>query len=310
MASYSALSIQFNSMPQENRLRWLEEQFSQFLGVVSQCIGKIFDNAAEEQNVIFYFSAFLQKPQLAPYTGMQGDDIQGFMNAMYGLDYDKDLTIVMHTPGGDPSAVETIIEYIYDKFRARKVTVVVPVMSASAGTIFALASDRIVVSRIGQLGPVDTQFFLPQGSFSVKEIIEQFKKAKKEILENPSVAHFWSPILQSYGPALYERARNVQKDSRSKIEKWLERKGKKSEDIGKIMEAFYDSPNVHNHRIGWDDLQSIPLKTKLLENNQELQDATLSVYHLATLYAANYPMVRMIINHKMQVWERYHHPSE
>lgn len=115
----------------------------------------------------------------------------------------------MHTPGGDLGSVESIAKYIHSMFK--KVTVIVPVMSMSAGAMFSLSCDKIIISKAGQLGPTDPLIPVARRYFSVKEIIAQFNKAQSDILENVQAAHLWAPIMQAYGPALQQQALNVER---------------------------------------------------------------------------------------------------
>ena len=305
MASWSEVSRQFLQLSQNSQLQWLEAQLRECLSRISELVAMFYEQENGD-NVIFYFSAFLQKPEMAHYTQMQSEDVHGFMSALHGLDRGKNLTVILHTPGGDLGTVETIIEYVHDMFKDRHVTVIVPVLSASAGTIFTLSCDRIIISRIGQLGPIDAQMILPQGVFSVKEIIDQFNVAKADIENNLDIAAFWAPILSAYGPALQQRAINIQNDVNSKMRQWLLRKEKSRAQVDVILEKFHDQPNVHDHRIGYDDLHGLGLDVRLLEDSQELQDAVLTAYHLAAVYALNFPLARFIINHNLQAWERSH----
>ena len=50
------------------------------------------------RNTIAYYSSFLSKPQ-GKYTSVSDLDIDGFMNAIKGMDCDKGLDLILHTPG-------------------------------------------------------------------------------------------------------------------------------------------------------------------------------------------------------------------
>lgn len=299
MANWAEISRLWGTDSIESRERWLEGKFSEKFSRLSE----ILDGA----NILFYFSAFLQKPGINPsYTQMMPVDINGVMNAFYGLNFNKKLVVIIHTPGGDVGAVETITEYIHSKFD--EVGVIVPVMAMSAGTMFALSCDKIIISRAGQLGPTDPQMIMPQGVFSVKDIIEQFNKAKMEILKDPTAAHVWAPILYAYGPALHEQATKVENYATTIIEKWLKSKNKSDVQIEKIIKAFHENPNFHGQRIGYDDLKKIGLNVSLLEESQDLQDAVMGIYHLATIYAENSAMTKMIFSNTMQSWTQSYLP--
>ena len=65
------------------------------------------------------------------------------------------VTVILDTPGGVVEVVErmvTAIRSVYDD-----VTVIVPDRAMSAGTIFALSADRIMMDRLSCLGPIDPQ---------------------------------------------------------------------------------------------------------------------------------------------------------
>lgn len=289
MANWSEILNQWNAFSSvDDRHQWVRDQLRLHFGEIS--------SELEGANILFYFSAFLQKPQAPPFhTQMMSEDINGIMNAFYQMDFDKPLAVIINTPGGDISAAETIIEYIHGKFE--KVFAIVPVMSMSAGTMFALSCDQIVISKAGQLGPTDPQIVMQQGAFSVKDIIGQFKKARDDILGQPMAANAWAPILSAYGPALYEQAVQVEVYAKTKMQDWLKRKGKSAENAKKIVEFFYDLPNFHGQRIGHEELRQQGINVHLLENKQTLQNAVMKAYHLATVSVENSTIAKMILGY-------------
>lgn len=298
MASWSDILAEWKEYPSEERVERLVLRTIDVLSNISIQL--------KSPNVILYFSAFLQKQ--GPSSAMATEDMNGLMNAFYEIDSKEDLVVIIHTPGGELGSVESIAKYIHSMFK--KVTVVVPVMSMSAGAMFCLSCDRIIISRAGQLGPTDPQIIWPQAAFSVKEVIAQFDKARLDILENKGAVHAWVPVLQAYGPALYEHAINVERYAKEMIRKWLESKGKSFENANKIIEFFHDSSNFHGQRI---DYQSICdheltepglLDVQLLEDNQDLQNAVMEAYHLATILAENSLMVKWIVSNNGKNWAK------
>ena len=80
--------------------------------------------------VIFYSSAFLQKRNVSGEDiSINREDMNGFMNALHGVDTGKGLTLILHTPGGDPNAVESIVNYLHAKFD--HIEVIVPYLAMS-----------------------------------------------------------------------------------------------------------------------------------------------------------------------------------
>ena len=66
------------------------------------------------RNTIIYYSAFLTK-SFADNIDINDSDIEGFMAVMNGIDCSKGLDLVLHTPGGDPTAAESIVNYLKSK---------------------------------------------------------------------------------------------------------------------------------------------------------------------------------------------------
>jgi len=108
------------------------------------------------RNVLYYASGFLQKPQVPGlYTSINMEDINGFMAGIHGHDFEKNLLLILHTPGGMAEAAQTIVDYLRSKFE--KIDVAVPTYAMSAGTMIALGGDRILMGKQSQLGPTDPQ---------------------------------------------------------------------------------------------------------------------------------------------------------
>lgn len=294
MSNWTQLFDEWNKQKANgSERRWLLVQLRKNLSAVSAHLS--------DTNVLLYFSAFLQKPNPDLYTQMMQEDINPIMNALYQMDYQKNLAVILHTPGGDLSAVEPITKYIHSKFE--KVTVIVPTMCMSAGSMFALSCDNIIISRAGQLGPTDPQMLLPgRGFFSVKEIRQQFDEARNAIMEDARAAHVWAPILAAYGPALYTRASNIENYAQTKIREWLKNKGKSEQQIELILKVFHDEPKFHGQRIDYDIMSdgSMGLNVKLLEENQSLQNAVMQSYHLATIWVETSPTIKIVMNHTLK----------
>jgi hypothetical protein len=65
------------------------------------------------------------------------------------------IAIILDTPGGVTEVVERIVESIRHFYK--DMTVVVPDRAMSAGTIFALSADHIMMDYFSVLGPIDPQ---------------------------------------------------------------------------------------------------------------------------------------------------------
>src|SRR6266508_5267212 len=65
-----------------------------------------------DRNVIVYYSGWLQKPQIAAEgasVAIDDGDKNGFMATIHKLDRSKGLDLILHTPGGEIAATESIV---------------------------------------------------------------------------------------------------------------------------------------------------------------------------------------------------------
>src|SRR5713226_6925266 len=87
------------------------------------------------RNVIAYYSGWLSKPGILQ-TGIDDEDKNGFMMAVNKMDRAKGLDLILHTPGGDIAATQSIVDYLHKMF-GDDIRAVVPQMAMSAGTVIA-----------------------------------------------------------------------------------------------------------------------------------------------------------------------------
>ena len=63
------------------------------------------------RNIICYYSVFLQKPALEG-TAISDEEKHGLMDCVGGIDRPKGLDLLIHTPGGNIAATESIVHYL------------------------------------------------------------------------------------------------------------------------------------------------------------------------------------------------------
>lgn len=299
MPSWNELLDELERHQDAEKPAWLKERIKLNLSAVSHLRG--------DTNVIFYASAFLQKraqPQLIQLTL---EEINGFMSVMHGMDFKKPLTLMLHTPGGDGNAAQSVVAYLRSKFS--EIEVIVPVYAFSAGTMISLASDRIVMGRQSQLGPIDPQMSLNNGVLSARAIVDQFEQAKKDIAGDRTKALLWGPLLQSIGPALLQEAQNALAYGEQMVKQWLETymfRGHPDPNklAAKAAEHFNDASlhKSHGRRIDREEARSVSIRVEDLEENQELQESVLTAYHLLTLLFEKSPATKVICSNQDRYW--------
>ena len=304
MASWSELLEEFKAKTQPEP-DWLDKKLQELLAAISKRRG--------DAAVIFYASGFLQK--VGDNLSITREDINGFMNALYEAPTNSGLALILHTPGGDPNAVESIVEYLHAKFQ--QIEVIVPYLAMSGGAMISLASDLLILGRQSQLGPIDPQFLIGNKVHSARAIQEGFNKAKEDIEKDTKLAHLWAPILQNMGPSLVLEADKALSYSKELVANWLNRRMLKDiadraarKETADTIAAYFNAENtlehgqihVHGQRIGAEKLEELGLKLEFLEHDQGLQNDVLTAYHLMTLIFEMGPSIKFIASNRGKMW--------
>jgi ATP-dependent protease ClpP protease subunit len=256
------------------------------------------------RNTILYYSGWLDKPIMypahpQPFT-VNDTDKNGFMSAIHGMDRKKGLDLVLHTPGGDLAAAESLVSYLRSMF-GKDIRAIVPQLALSAGTMMACACSEIVMGRHSSLGPIDPQF----GGLPAHGIVEEFEKAAEEIAVDPSRIPLWQPIIGKYNPTLIGECQKAITWAQTIVKEWLmtgmfARSPNREAKAERIVQELGDHVLTLSHarHIEFDKAKEIGLKVTPLEKDGGLQDALLTVHHLAVQTMASTPAVKLIENQK------------
>lgn len=302
MASWSELQNDLMKVPVADRGDWIKARVDSELNAIA---------AITNRNVIVYASSYLQKPQVPGiYLSITPEDINGFLSALYKMDSSKGLLLILHTPGGSADAAETIVRYLWSKFK--DITTLIPTYAMSAGTMIALASDRLIMGRQSQLGPTDPQFFIGGIPYSAHSIVKQFDEARADIIASPNSARAWAPVLQPFGPALLQEARKALAHGQSLVAEWLRTRMFKGQTprhardwAKKAAKDFSGSHHgSHGHRIDRDEARSLRLLVDDLEPDPNLQTAALTLYHALTIAFDNGPAIKTIVSTNGSWWTK------
>jgi hypothetical protein len=244
-----------------------------------------------QRPTIVYSTGFLDRDFPSNMVSIELGDLQGFMNALSGLQGNQ-LDLVLTSPGGSAEATESIVGYLRTRFD--HIRVFVPVAAMSAATMLCLGCDEIVMGKHSQLGPIDPQITVltPEGPRGApgQAILEQFERAKEECRKNPADLTAWIPILRGYLPGLLAMCTNQRELAKRMVRQWLEqymfRGDKSAADMAeRAAEWFadYEEFRSHGRRVSRDNARDLGIRITSLEDDQNLQDAVLSVHHCYSL---------------------------
>lgn len=259
-----------------------------------------------KRNYIVYFSCWQQKPAINDNFGIDDNDRNGFMNALHNLKKEEGLDLILHTPGGDLSATQSIINYLCDFFNY-DIRVIVPHTAMSAGTMIACSAKEIVMGRHSNLGPIDPQI----SGVPANEFIKLFNNALKDLQANKNIT-YWTMILQKYPPTFQGICENAIEVSKKYVTSWIKnaRQTDLPDDKVKATVDYLSNYNYHlqhNSRLNINELKTNTiLNIKALEENQEFQDAILSLYHCYTLLANISNCTKILENHNSIKYVKNH----
>lgn len=234
------------------------------------------------RNVICYYSGWLQKPDFGQMTAVGDDDKNGLMTTINRLEPEKGLDLILHTPGGDTAATESIVDYLWQKFNG-DIRCFVPQMAMSAGTMIACSCKEIWMGKQSSLGPIDPQY----GPIPAHGVLEEFQRAYEEITTKPETIPFWQPIIAKYPIAFIGECEKAVKWSATLLQEWLLRNmlasnpNRENIAIEIVRELIDHSVSfAHNRHLSNGKCSEIGLVVKELESDQELQDRILTVHHI------------------------------
>jgi hypothetical protein len=262
-------------------------------------------NAVTGRPVIIYETAFLESRQIDPTDIMVHlGDIPGFMEVCSNI-AEREVDLILHSPGGQAEAAESIIKYLRSRFS--HIRVIVPHAAMSAARMMALGADEIVMGQHSQLGPIDPQFTLqtPEGPRGApgQAILDQFEKAKAEC-KDPNNLAAWLPILRMYGPGLLANIQHQHSLAQNLVATWLEAymfrgRANKHELARAAAEWFsnFDNFKSHGRPVHRDDVRGLKLRITPLERDRAFQDAVLSAHHATQLTLGGTPAAKVIENH-------------
>ena len=237
-------------------------------------------NKKTGRNVIAYYSGWLSNPG-AFGTDVNDEDKAAFMMAIHGLDKSKGLDLILHTPGGGIAAAESLVDYLRRVFGC-DIRAIVPHLAMSAGTMIACTCKSIVMGKQSNLGPIDPQL----GGLPAAAVKKEIERAITEIKADPDRIQFWQYVLSKYTPTFIGQCEQAVVMAAEFVRDRLidnmladdPDAPTKADVIVKGLSDVDDNKS-HARHIHIDKCEALGLKIERLEDDQELQEAVLTVHH-------------------------------
>lgn len=262
----------------------ISEERKKQLNIISKLRG--------DRAILVYASDFTKN---AP-TSVDYNDLLPFQDQLTNLT-GQALDIILETPGGLAEVVEDLVKLMRGKFE--KVGIIIPGSAKSAGTIFAMAGDEILMGPGSALGPIDAQIISNNKRYSAEAFLEGLEKIKAEVLKTKRLNPAYIPILQNISPGEIQHCENAQNFSKKLVTDWLSKYKfkfwekhsstglqvtlkEKKDRAHKIADKLCKQSLwlTHGRSIKIDDFEEMKLKITNFSQNEKLNEAIMRYYTL------------------------------
>lgn len=256
---------------------------------------------------VLVFASDFNKDGSMP-TLIDNNDIIAVQDQLENMNGD-DIDIILVTMGGYGEAVEDIVKLIRNKYK--HVGMIIPGQAKSAGTVFAMAGDEILMGEGSALGPIDAQVMGENNAFSADAFLDGFDKIKREMESTQKLSPVYIPMLQSISPGDIENCRHLQCFSRRLVADWLvkykfkdwekhsdgskvttEERCQRAEEIAQKL-ASQSRWLTHSRSIRIEDLEQLGLKITDYRKKKDLNDVITRYYMLLMISFERSPMYKL-----------------
>lgn len=230
--------------------------------------------------------------QLICYVGglktlISRDDVVFLVDLLHNVEPNKDVDLLLHTPGGDMDAAEKLITMVRNVVGTAMLRVVVPDFAKSAGTLMALGADYIVMSDSSELGPIDPQIALNDGNGNrvvtpIQSYLEAYREQVEMLDKNPgNVAA--QIMLQKFDPARLKLFETALERARVFAETQLKYGMFRAPKMGNFTEIASELMNAnkwqsHGQMIGHADAAQLGLSIEYLNSRSKLWQGYWQLY--------------------------------
>jgi len=215
------------------------------------------------------------------------DDVIGVVEMLHNVPRGDSIDLLLHTGGGDINAAEKFVSMLRAVVgKQGRFRVVVPDFAKSAGTLIALAADKILMSDSSELGPIDPQFPKKDNDgtvrwHSVLNYLAAYDLTCQQINLNQNTA-VATAMLAKFDPTMVQQFEAVKRRARMLAEHHLRRWMFHNKTVAytKIANDLMDIERwpAHGQMIGYEDARDIQLEIEYVVPDSQEWQAYWSLY--------------------------------
>lgn len=208
---------------------------------------------------LIVFIGIIDRATIAPFNDLL-DDIQR----------NEPIDLLLATPGGDGEAAVRLTKLCHadcDDFR-----VVVPDEAKSAGTLFALGADAIVMSDSSDLGPIDPQIFLPaRGEYvAAQGLLRTYNELEQKVTQAPDTYAWYASLLADIDAVVLTRAQSAVDRLPELVREALSsRMEDPSDELATRLATELSSPGTHEAIVDWKKAHALGLPVTHLDRHDD-----------------------------------------
>lgn len=216
------------------------------------------------------------------YETMNYLDIVDFYEKLKALNSVEHLILFLFTPGGDIDAAYKLISLC--RQQCSTLTVIVPFLAKSAGTLVALGADTICMGKISELGPIDPQIFnsrleLAGPCQAIRDCIDYIRE---QVAKDKTMQIVMYPVMDKLDPWLIGNFERNTKIARQYAEKLLKNgvlKDKPNDFIQDIIDKLTEGYFSHGYVIDRVEARE-ELGLNVVDLDGDIWDAVWTLYRI------------------------------
>lgn len=185
------------------------------------------------------------------------DDTLPFVDLLHNVSPDNNLDLLLHTNGGSIDVTEKLMGMMRRHVGTAELRVIVPDFAKSSGTLMVLGADKVVMSDMSELGPIDPQGRLFGRWQSVQNYLDAYKEHAEKLTNDPDNVSA-RIMLEKLDPATLRLCEVATERARQAAENLLKRgMFRKSGNWSLTVTELLDTGRwlSHGQMISWEDAQ-------------------------------------------------------